>query len=586
MKLLSLGPVNVSNSVRNLILQNISHRSDQFKELHNELKTKIKKFTNVGDDYEVMFIPGSGTSGIEAMISSFQGKSLMVCSNGSFGDKWQLVASLYDIKLIKYTNGWGIPFDNSKISSEAKKLGILNVMIVHHETSINIINSLKGFDSDINLVVDMVSSFGIEPINLGSNILMCSFSSNKGSCSYPGISVVIGKIDYLKELSLVKPFYLNLKNYYTFSLLDQTPTTPNVSIMQYLNRSLDSLENGISTEKLDYITTEFEKLGIFEIPLSNIKSRGINTYYYPPGIDSKEFYNHCFKNNFCIYNYTKGYLLNKAFQISVMGDLSLTNVKEFVKVVEMFPNIKDEKVVKLPIIVLVAGMGTRMKNKFSVPKCLIEINGITILERLFINVTKCIKFINKLILVVGFEKELIKKEALLLSIKYSISVEFVENPEYAVTNTCKSVLKVNNETGYYLVDGDLVFNYEILESMCVFPNSCCAVSRNDPTNLKVNDHEAVCVYKENDLVVRIGKKLENGDGESIGLYKLTKDLIIGCNINEMLTQSDPNHYYEDSFQLAISKGYNFDMTVMDFTGFDSVEVDTIEDYNLITEFLK
>jgi len=133
MKLLSLGPINVNQKVRELKLQNISHRSDQFKQLHKELKLKIKKFTNASEIYEVMFIPGSGTSGIEAMISSFQGKSLMVCSNGSFGDKWQLIASLYDINVVKYSNGWGIPFDNSEISRVSKKLGINNIMIVHHE---------------------------------------------------------------------------------------------------------------------------------------------------------------------------------------------------------------------------------------------------------------------------------------------------------------------------------------------------------------------------------------------------------------------------------------------------------------------
>jgi len=587
MKLLSLGPINVNQKVRELKLQNISHRSDQFKQLHKELKLKIKKFTNASEIYEVMFIPGSGTSGIEAMISSFQGKSLMVCSNGSFGDKWQLIASLYDINVVKYSNGWGIPFDNSEISRVSKKLGINNIMIVHHETSINIINNLEGFDSDINLIVDMVSSFGIESINLeNSNILMCSFSSNKGSCSYPGISVVIGKIDYLKEVNLKIPFYLNLKNYYTYSLLEQTPTTPNVSILQYFNRSLDSLENGITSEKLDYITNSFEILGIYEIPISkNMKSKGINTYYYPLGINPIDFYNYCFNNNFCIYNYTKGYLLNKAFQISVMGDISIDDVKNFIKIVKKFPNLKKSNSPKLPIIVLVAGMGTRMKNKFNVPKCLIEIKGITILERQFINVSKCKQFINKLILVIGFQKELIMEEALKLSLKYSMDVEFVENTDYAITNTCKSVLKVKNESGYYLIDGDLVFDNNILESMCVFPQSCCAVSRNNPLHNQVNDHEAVCVYESNNVVTRIGKKLDNGVGESIGLYKLTKELILDCKINEMLELSEPNHYYEDSFQLAITKGYNFNMTVMDFTGYDSVEVDTIDDYNLITKLI-
>ncbi len=53
----------------------------------------------------------------------------------------------------------------------------------------------------------------------------------------------------------------------------------------------------------------------------------------------------------------------------------------------------------------------------------------------------------------------------------------------------------------------------------------------------------------------------------------------------MLETGELNFYYEDCFQLSIERGYNFNMTVLDFTGYNSIEVDTMEDYNLIQSII-
>ncbi len=590
MNLLSLGPINVSDEIKNLKLDNISHRSEKFKILYSKLESKIKERLNIISNYSILFIPGSGTAGVEAIISSTVAshpgykENILVCSNGSFGERWGNIADLYNLNVFKYQNGWGAPFDYANIINIVKSQKINNILLVHHETSVNIVNDLTEISKlctihNINLFVDMVSSFGSEEIDLSKlNITACTFSSNKGGLCYPGVSVVVGKSTYFEQVNPKQvPYYLNLNNYYTYSLNKQTPTTPNVSIMQQFLVSLEYKNQFIDIELLN---SKFKKLGIFPINVCDNKSKAFNTYYCK---NVSEFYNYCFSNNFSIYKYTKGYTIDKAFQLSTIG---YANVPKFIELLDTYKPVKN---IGLPIIILVAGMGTRMQNNFATPKCLIKINGISILERQIQNIIQVNKLcdfdiINKLILVVGHEKEVIKQESTKLAQKYSLPIEFVENTNYASTNTCKSVLEVMKypeliSNGYYLIDGDLVMNEHILYSMCVFPDSCAAISRNESLNQSINDPEAVCVKLDNYLITNIGKKMGESNGESIGLYKLTKQLLDNSKIQYYLEQSEDQEYYEDSFQRSIEDLKNFYMTGIDFTGYVCMEIDTIDDYN-------
>ena len=88
-------------------------------------------------------------------------------------------------------------------------------------------------------------------------------------------------------------------------------------------------------------------------------------------------------------------------------------------------------------VILSAGMGTRlMPLTKEIPKPLLEVNGMTLLERMIKNLMN--EGIKEYIVIAGYHKKKVIKLAAKLEEKYSISIKILENKEYDVTNTSVS----------------------------------------------------------------------------------------------------------------------------------------------------
>ena len=88
-------------------------------------------------------------------------------------------------------------------------------------------------------------------------------------------------------------------------------------------------------------------------------------------------------------------------------------------------------------VILSAGMGTRLmpltKDK---PKPLLEVNGVTLLERMMKNLMN--EGIKEFIVIVGYNKEKVIELSPELEEKYSVNIKILENERYDVTNTSVS----------------------------------------------------------------------------------------------------------------------------------------------------
>ena len=128
-------------------------------------------------------------------------------------------------------------------------------------------------------------------------------------------------------------------------------------------------------------------------------------------------------------------------------------------------------------LLLAAGSGNRLQPLTdSIPKCLIEINGRPILDRLIDNL--CDNGFKRLVIVVGYMHHCIRR--FVNEYAGDLTIEFITNPLYQTTNNIYSLWLARNKIQelFLLVESDLVFESSQLEGL-LYPNKI-AISRMQP----------------------------------------------------------------------------------------------------------
>lgn len=226
---------------------------------------------------------------------------------------------------------------------------------------------------------------------------------------------------------------------------------------------------------------------------------------------------------------------------------------------------KKSKINKnLKIIILAAGIGSRLGNPF--PKPLTPLNdGKSIMRRQLDNIAAFFD-INNVTVVVGFKKDLIMERF--------PEVNYVYNPFFDRTNTSKSLLqalKKHRDHGILWFNGDVVFDEKLLS---VLAND---INQNN-TFIAVNtssvaDEEVKYTLKDNH-VYELSKTVENGLGEAVGInFISSNDLDVFIN---HLEKCDDNDYFERGLETAIDED-GLKVKAIDISAYDCIEVDFKED---------
>jgi len=128
-------------------------------------------------------------------------------------------------------------------------------------------------------------------------------------------------------------------------------------------------------------------------------------------------------------------------------------------------------------LLLAAGSGNRLQPLTdSIPKCLIEINGRPILERLIDNL--CDNGFKRLVIVVGYMDHCIQR--FVNEYAGDLTIELINNPLFQTTNNIYSLWLARNKIreSFLLVESDLVFESSQLDGL-LYPNKI-AISRMQP----------------------------------------------------------------------------------------------------------
>lgn len=148
----------------------------------------------------------------------------------------------------------------------------------------------------------------------------------------------------------------------------------------------------------------------------------------------------------------------------------------------------SKDIMKRKAIILVAGMGTRLKPYTETThKCLTQVNGVPILE----NALKRLHTvgITEVVLVVGYLKEQIKKH--IGTCFAEMKIQYIANNDYKDTNTSRSlvqgleVIKVSGDyEELYVLEGDVFFSCDVLNRLVDSPDKNVTVL--EPYNEKLS----------------------------------------------------------------------------------------------------
>jgi 2-aminoethylphosphonate-pyruvate transaminase len=203
------GPLTTSRTVKQAMLRDLGSRDFEFIQLVRDIRHQLLEIGEVaGQGYEAVIMQGSGTFGLEAVLSSVTpptGKWLVI-SNGAYGQRLVTINQVLKIETISLTYEENRKPELREIEAAlAADRSITNVAVVHCETTTGIINPVREIGAIVNkaglrFFVDAMSSFGAIPLNLADcHIDYLVSSANKCIEGVPGFSFALVRREALLE---------------------------------------------------------------------------------------------------------------------------------------------------------------------------------------------------------------------------------------------------------------------------------------------------------------------------------------------------------------------------------------------------
>ena len=354
----TVGPVMSSESVRKIGGEQTPYfRNDEFSEIMFENEELMKEFVFASDDSRVAFITGSGTAAMEATVMNVfnQSDKVLIVNGGGFGQRFVDLCNLHEIPNDEIKLEFGQNITQEILDSYENK-GYTGFLVNICETSSCVrydLDLISNFceENDIFLVVDAISSFLADPLNMvEQNIDVVITGSQKALACPPGVSIIVLGHNALNrvEKNKCKSMYFDLKDMLKNGERGQTPFTPAVTILLQINQRLKEIKSqgGVEAEinRISTLANDFRDK-IKDLPLEvkcNCLGNAVTGVYC---INSKaEDVVNALKIDYKIWvNPNGGEIGNKMFRVGHIGDLTL---EDNGKLIEAFKDLEKRGILK------------------------------------------------------------------------------------------------------------------------------------------------------------------------------------------------------------------------------------------------
>lgn len=355
-KLLTPGPLTTTDTVKKEMLFDHCTWDEDYKNITQKIRKQLLHLAHVSEDgYTAVLMQGSGTFGVESVITSVVGKDekLLIAANGAYGERMEDIAGHAEISYEMYREDYRKVPSAEKIENMLKNdPDITHVAMVHSETTSGILNDIEAVAEVVKrhgraLIVDAMSSFGgvdIEVGTLGIDFLISS--ANKCIQGVPGFSFIIANKQKLEE-SRGKARSLSLDLYDQWKVMEKDGkwrfTSPTHTVLAF-SKALEELENegGIAERSVRYkennriLIQRFCAMGI--MPYIDSENQGpiITTFFYPEQADFtfSEMYHYIKDRGYAIYpgKVTEA----ETFRIGTIGEIYPEDIEKLSEIMEQF----------------------------------------------------------------------------------------------------------------------------------------------------------------------------------------------------------------------------------------------------------
>ncbi|WP_405303705.1 aminotransferase class I/II-fold pyridoxal phosphate-dependent enzyme [Methanobrevibacter sp.] len=235
-------------------------------------------------------------------------------------------------------------------------------------------------------------------------------------------------------------------------------------------------------------------------------------------------------------------------------------------------------------IILAAGMGKRLKELTkSVTKCMIEVNGVTLVERMLTQLDSL--NLDRIIIVTGYKEDILKEFISKFDIKTPI--KFISNSIYDKTNNIYSLYLAREhliENDTLILESDLIFDDGILEDLISDECSNLALvakyeSWMDGTVVTIDDDDYIVDFlnKEEFSFEEIANYYK-----TVNIYKFSKDFSKDYYVpflEAYIKSLGENEYYEQVLKVITNLNENL-IKVKKLNHEHWYEIDDVQDLNI------
>ena len=357
-KLLTPGPLTTTDTVKQEMLFDHCTWDEDYKNITQTIRKQLLSLAHVSeDDYTAVLMQGSGTFGVESVITSVinENGKLLIIANGAYGERMAEHAGIpYEIYREDYRK---VPQAAVVEKILREDPAITHAAMVHSETTSGILNDIEAIASVVKeynktLIVDAMSSFGgvdIEVGQLGIDFLISS--ANKCIQGVPGFSFIIADKKKLSD-SKGNARSLSLDLYDQWETMEKDGkwrfTSPTHTVLAFA-KALKELEaeGGIAKRAARYrennriLIERFQSMGMQPYIDGAHQGPVITTFLYPADTDFtfSEMYHYIKERGYAIYpgKVTEA----ETFRIGTIGEIYPEDIEKLSEIMEQF--LKEKK---------------------------------------------------------------------------------------------------------------------------------------------------------------------------------------------------------------------------------------------------